>query len=292
MSRWACEKIPKRLFLYWGRNRPLSLMRYLTVKSFVSLNPDWEVHIYYSRDKGREETWSTKEQMGCRVPRNYPNYFSKLQTLERVELVEVSFYSLGIRKRVAEVHKSDLLRWYLFSTFAGVWSDFDIVYIKPMSELMPLLAAEADLFFCTYKKDRRLVYPIGFLGAGEGAGQSFYEEVFERGKKLLKYDPKSIRGYQTFGRFLLEQMLSEKLSSASDDPAVSLLPSEVVYPVRNAHRYYRQQPLSLPPETIGLHWYAGHKASSQMEYTVTERNIQDKAKTSVLLRRMLEIVGD
>ena len=40
--------IPKIAYFYWNDNTPLSYLRYLTLKTFRSLHPDWDVYLYQS----------------------------------------------------------------------------------------------------------------------------------------------------------------------------------------------------------------------------------------------------
>ena len=54
---WHLRKIPKVIYLYWGRNQPLSWMRYMTVYSLSVLNRDWKIKIYYPIKTSFSITW-------------------------------------------------------------------------------------------------------------------------------------------------------------------------------------------------------------------------------------------
>ena len=52
-----------------------------------------------------------------------------------IEKIEVDLNELGVDNRMPESFKADFLRWRLLATAGGLWSDFDIIYFKPMESL-------------------------------------------------------------------------------------------------------------------------------------------------------------
>jgi len=123
--------IPKHLHLYWGGGKKLSYLRYLTVFSFVQLNPDWKITVWYPEKNTNISNWKTNEH--SKYCYNGIDYFYKLidispnVSLEKANMVGFSDLS--------EVHKSDLHRWKILHEIGGWWSDFDILYFKPMASL-------------------------------------------------------------------------------------------------------------------------------------------------------------
>jgi hypothetical protein len=269
---WPLAKVPRVLHLYWGKNRPLSYARFLTAVSFVELNPDWDVRVHYPEEPVAAEPWGTPEQKG---PARYDgwDYFGNLAELRQVELVP-SRIGAGL----PEVPRSDLLRWHLLAEQGGVWSDFDVLWTRPLSEVPIERGERAEALVCLHGWAS-----VGFLASsGEGFGREFHRRVFEEAVRGV-----DAREYQSAGRFAVERVLERLIGSP--DGALVNLPYAVVYPVppHQTARYYEKAPLVLGPETIGLHWFGGHPASVRAEAELREGNVRRFGETSALAREMV-----
>ena len=275
-------KLLKTLHLYWGRNQPLSYLRYLTVISFLKHNPTWTVKVWTaSATPSKDTPWKTGEQPGEYIGYDY---------LEDLYLYrhEINMESIGIPNDIPEVHKSDLLRWYLLGTQGGIWSDFDILYIAPLSD--DIVKGWDGPGLCAYelprgREGKHMFQAIGFLaGAGE-MGKEFFYQLFKRG--LAKIPQTS---YQAFGATLLEKehlpiWEAEKLPLFYIDKAL-------IYPYhscRNVNIYFQPKELS-SPGAIGLHWYAGHPDNGKKAVSITEKNIKEKAIEYSICRKAMEIL--
>lgn len=242
-------KIPKIVYLYWG-NHKLSWLRYLTVKSFIKLNPDWQIKIYYPKTLDLDFHWSTDEHKT-----NYDgqNWWSKLRELPGVEFIEFDIYSLGFRNYYSEVHKSDIFRLWVLYTFGGLYSDFDILFLKPV-----------DL------KDYELVischgdYPTGFMGGVKG--HFLFEQLLEKAK-TIRTDT-----YQRVGPELLVDYFKDK--SWSNELGVWDIPDELIYPYdwQQVEKIFGNGNL---PTGIGLHWFGGSTIAAKWENVLTPQNYKD-----------------
>lgn len=105
------NNVPKVLHLFWGKNKPLSYLRYLTVKSFVKYNPDWgiRVHIPTSPIDSKPRLWPTE------ITSSKFDYFDKLNDIPNVDFIPVES-----TKEIGSVHTSDLLRIKLLHEEGGV----------------------------------------------------------------------------------------------------------------------------------------------------------------------------
>ena len=192
------HKIPKILHLYWGKNVPLTFMRYLTVRSFVHFNPDYDVIVHYPEKSSSAITWTTKEHKFSRS-REIRDYFPDLVQLPRISIRQFNFTEIGVDDKIAEVFKSDFLRWYILGKEGGIWSDFDILYIRPMTALY--VRPGADVGVCCHTTPRRERYhSIGFLFSAIEDGWSFFSDVFKLA--LSHFDPAD---YQSAGRRVLDR---------------------------------------------------------------------------------------
>jgi len=271
--------IPKIMHLYWGRNKPLSYMKYLTALSFSKLNPDWEIRCYTPKKSVSGDLWKDPEQKAYKY--KGPDYFKKLKKIPNLKIYKEDFSKIGIPKDIPEVHRSDLLRLYLLKEYGGLWSDFDILYINPMDRFFANVVAsglreneeQANVYVCYNTRDR--YHSIGFLLGQKEVDYSFYGDLFNRGISLKSSDK-----YQGFGRHLLERYfiyepIIVKLFKKSKKVRVANIPMSIVYLINweLIGRIYSGPTFNFPKSSIGIHWYAGSPISSKYENTMTEKNI-------------------
>jgi hypothetical protein len=244
--------IPRVLFLYWG-GRKLSWLRYLTVVSFAKHNPDWSIKVYYPTQPTVGNSWTTDEQI---VKYTGEDYFDKLS--EYAELIPFDMAELGLGNDRAEVHKSDLFRLWALVKYGGVYSDFDILYTKPMPDI-----SKKKSLYCHHPDNH---YAIGLLACG--AGDSNFNGLLELGK-LATGDK-----YQALGSTLWEKGLENvKLDGWN-------IPESLIY----SHNWYGAEELfteqgKLPKDAIGIHWYGGSITSGNWENLLNEERYTDYEST-------------
>ena len=120
---------------YYWEGSSFSYLHYLSVKSFIDLNPDWTTRIYTPTHLSiAPPEWATPEQKATYT--GY-NYFPNLGELD-VEIIPIDLDEyLGME--TAHIHcvqRSDLFRWKLLAEEGGGWSDSDIIYTKPLFSLL------------------------------------------------------------------------------------------------------------------------------------------------------------
>ena len=237
------------MHFYWGRNKPLSYMRYLSIKSFVDLNPDWRV-ILHSPDKiNYTESWGTREQKSLNPS---VDYYDKLETIVQHKIHDTL-------PDISEVQRSDILRIFLLAN-GGFYSDSDILYTKPMSTFLASVPEDTKAVVCIHPVDG--YHSIGFLGASED------NKTF---KELLKVASAARNtGYQTFGSHLYYEYIYPPFK----EPTYNI-PFETVYPViaLETVRLFQKTPLQLSDNTIGIHWFGGDVFTSRYENNILDSNI-------------------
>jgi hypothetical protein len=235
--------------LYWGRNRPLSWMQFMTAASLVRHNPEWSVWVWYPEETSYVEPWTTGEHQAARG--EYEDWFERLADLPHVELKKIRKESGMLRSgpAVSEVHRSDLWRWQALELWGGFWSDFDILYLKPLEVAIPTTPWSALL---VYHEVRRPYVSIGFMGAS-------FDRVSRQLFSAVKLDAERHvnETYQSAGRWPLQRHANTRTAG------VHWLKPEVLYPVPTKMLQFMYQRLGIhcAPTTIGAHWYAGHPAS-------------------------------
>lgn len=256
---WHFDNIPKKMHCYWGRSRPLSYLRFLTVKSFSQLNPDWEIIVYTDQDTEyvpqswqstsfeKEDTYKGKD------------WFPELEKVEGTEIVEVDFSDTPVANK-HDVFKSDFLRWRLLRDQGGLWSDFDIVYFKPIHYLPENKVHNRGMETILCKYDWLGKYAIGFIMASPN------NLLMDRVCNLFdKYFDET--RFQSGGNELLQQATSTKRRFSNFS---LMLHEKCVYPLLYNSLHKLGDMSERWSESIGFHWYGGAKIMVSAENTVRE----------------------
>lgn len=238
-------RVEKKLHVYWGGGT-LPYIRFLTVKSFMHHNPDWEVKLWLPQQPSVKRTWESREL-------NYPvlcnDCTPSLMALP-VTITEVDFRQFGFENTISEVHKSDFLRLFLLSHEGGLWSDMDIIYFKPMTELAVNIPENKDkqVFVCI----SHYGHSAGFLMAVKG--NKYYELLTTMAKN--NFDPKK---YQGIGATMFNEQLPSLESINIISPAVNIdMDAVYIHDAMHIKDILDGTPPRFTSKSIGIHWYAGH----------------------------------
>jgi hypothetical protein len=244
--------IPKILHLYWGRNLPLSYLRYLTVASWIRYNPDWKVIVGTpTKTTGISRHHDIKDDFY-----SGEDFFDRLEHLPNVEILE---YEWGKDRAFikTEVQRSDIYRWEVVSEHGGLWSDFDIIYFKPM---MCTLESHNKALMIAYRGGGTiyLIHPIGFWGCVKGNG--WIKDIGTRGLNTIKSNPSLMQGA---GAGAIPKRLHYQFAD--------YLPEHVVYPFawNNLVPMLTLPNFNFQPDTIGIHWFGGSPQTMEMEKRIS-----------------------
>ena len=261
------SKIPKRISFFWtGR---MSWMRWLTLDTFVRLNPDWEVHLYVPP----EETiiprhWTSKS--------DDDNSYGGLDYRERLH-PSIQIHTFYPPTRMAAAQMCDLFQWELLSTKGGIYADLDILWLRPMDEIITSYL-DSDILLCLEPD----ILAIGFVGSSPNC--PFFQRVFNRAQILIKRKKPS-PNYQYYGASLLHCMFTggrrcistasvlRHIKSEYPNLQLGLLPPDSIYPFdwQEVHKVFEEvNPVS--NSSLGLHWFGGCPASNHWNNTLTKEN--------------------
>jgi len=221
---WHLSKIPKKAHFYWG-NSILPIDRFLSIASFAANNRDWAVLMHRPLGLAEEldTSWETHEHKKIKSCSTGNCFWDALSKLDNVEVVKHDFDFLG---GMSEVHKSDFLRWELLANDGGLWSDIDILYLRPMDDVYFNVAEpcvvdvdgfkvslEPDIIaevFCASSLEHGGPFnSIGFLMSSPGS-EVFKELCRLRDFTIEKGGAKTLkRDYQSLGRKLLDLMVHQ-----------------------------------------------------------------------------------
>lgn len=251
--------VPKIMHCYWG-GQYLSFLRFMTVYSFWQCNPDWEIHLYEPETVSTVNTWNRSHEFHDYKNIDYKNGLYKIPTIKRKSISDLKF----IKEEYAEVHKSDLLRWYLLSKIGGLWSDMDILYFKPMTSLFcnSIRQRDTETFYATYKVENK--HAIGFLMSN---GKS---EMFKM-VHAISQESYISHNYQCFGADILNKYFRDtsKIKNSFN------LQNDPVYFLQwnNGDLLFEKNGMNfISRYSIGLHWYAGHKLAKGNVQNINHTN--------------------
>ena len=137
------RNIPKICYMYWsGSNMPLLMV--FTVVSFHRLNPDWKIILY--------RTIQRDEDIG-KSPYNYfytgGDYYYLIEKMDFVEIRIIDITEYGIKTEIHAIGASDMFRTKILYEHGGMYSDLDIIWLKPMSEFKNIdCIGDPDDFEC------------------------------------------------------------------------------------------------------------------------------------------------
>lgn len=245
--------IPKVAFFYWGGDF-LPYLNFLTLKSFKKFNPDWDVILFRPTMIYDHKTWATPEH---KIGYAGINYIDQLSSLD-ITIQEFDMASVGISNQIPEILKSDIIRWFLLSKYGGLWSDMDIIYLKPIDDIVVRNANDeiiTDFDIIIQYNSQHRYYPIGFFMSKPDV--NFFNNLHKHANKFL-----NVNDYQCVGSTLvgslhpsIQTIDNVGLTRFSDLYPFLPVPSEL------SKLFY--QDTILDDSVFGIHWYNGAEMSRQ-----------------------------
>ena len=240
---WNLE-VPKILHVYWGGGK-LNYLRFLTVKTFKALNPDWQIIYWCPKDSFTGRSWGPEKGHEAIKDKNFKDYMPDLEKI--TTKMPVDFKAYFPMTNMPEVHKNDYIRIYALFYYGGVWSDMDILYFKPIEALKVNVPEN---------KNKESFVCIGGYGHSTGFNMAIENSEFFRrlyNEVLKQYQPWN---YQCWG----PDLFNKHFKTIQNIPGGVNLSMDVVY----AHDCYHMAelledaPARFNDESIGCHWYGGN----------------------------------
>ena len=262
-NEWHLTKIPKVMHVYFGGRMPW--IRYLTIATFKKHNPDWRVKFYYPDVINPLKTWGTSEH-------KYEDGYEDFGHLAKTAADEAIMIDTGkmFGANISEVHKSDYLRWHLLSTEGGLWSDMDIVYFKPMSNVSFNTSGNAYIDTCICMN--HYGHSVGFLLSSPS--NLFFSEIKKRSNISQAGESYQYMGATLCNRILPVDGKKEKVRRPRHRPRhykppekiweltsnMFNMPMDIVYSYdaeRMNSLFTKEDKSRFSQNSIGCHWYAG-----------------------------------
>ena len=264
------QVVPKKIFFYWG-NPVMSWLRYMTLYSFRKFNPDWEMELHVSHIERRDKYWSENNEQDFHSYKG-KNYLPEVEKLG-VKIKECPVFV----KNAGPSHNSNLFKWNELATNGGIYSDMDILFVEPIEEYYNKIQNLQTGI--SYSADKVVpghggYYSIGFMFSA--GNNRFFKDLFDWTIKHC-----NLNSYQGAGVGSLYSMLEAGQGMRPYHNGLSYIPMGLVYPWRDSQQkdFFNYCHTTLPKETIGIHWYAGHPMAQKFNNSVSEQTLSEYSNT-------------
>ena len=278
---YKVKEIPKILHLYWDKS-PMAWLQTQTVITFHRKNPDWIIRVYVpiqpyviSADKYVPD-YTGKD------------YFYLVTELPYVRIKEIDMLDYGIDPKIHNILQSDIFRYKILYEFGGVWSDFDILWLKSMKYLSKVSVVgkiainRMEASICYYNVGKQRHTNISVLISVPG--HPLYKKLIEETERIQKENQdRNKLLHQEFGTNLLDNLWPNIGDTEKQFTNVSILPYKTFYPysIYELDVLYKQVQLKkIEPDVLCIHWFNGHRLSK--EYINAEIPNPDCSMTKIL----------
>lgn len=257
---WKLSSVPKVAHFFWD-DSPMSFLRWMTLRSFSVLNPEWKLVLHRSFAATRPNWGSShNKQVATEDLRD------RVGDIKNLEIQEEDDEFAGL----PAVQQSDILRnRYLFES-GGIWSDMDILYYRPMDEMLCNIDENATVpnGLCI----EEMWFPIGFMLSSPGS--AFFEQVLRHQESIAKHAGRP--GYQKFGTGVYKSVMATGVHEH-----FPVATTEVYQHMWGAHRRIFQGALNLNLG-VGIHWYGGSDSAALHEPTLTTSTWKSHPMSTVI----------
>jgi hypothetical protein len=213
-------------------------------------NPDWQVILWMPVIPGAVVTWEKGGALDYKL--SCKNYIDELMDLPiKRTYFDISQY--GFNNLISEVHKSDFLRLVLLGTYGGVWADMDILFFKPMTDLLVNILENKDKesFVC----HSHYGYTNAFMMSTEE--NKLFNNLAAAAKNNFNPSEHQCLGLDLFNKYYRELKMMGPLAINIGMDAV------MMHDIIHIEDIYNGSKARFTEGSIGMHWYAGHQLSGK-----------------------------
>jgi hypothetical protein len=264
----------------------MSWLQVQTVVTFYKHNPDWEIRVYIPQQPVVEAKGKyVQDYMGN-------DCFDLIKKLPYVNVIEVDLVRYGIDPKLHSILQSDIFRYLMLYDVGGLWMDFDILWLRPISDIYNIPTkglvptAEMGAFVCKYEPEEKF-HSIGVLISKPK--HPYYKTIIDKCFLILQNNKdRDTLWHQSFGTDLIDQMYPTFESTCKVFPDVVKMPYKTFYPysILDMKTLYKELHLKRlkDPDVLCVHWFNGHRFSK--EYVNADHNINPKCSMSQILALM------
>jgi hypothetical protein len=268
------NNIPKKVYLYWDRPTPMSWLQTMTIDTFIKHNPDWSVNVYVPKQAYTGKPTYIPDYTG-------KDFFGRVENNSLVNIIEVDLKDYCIDIGLHNILRSDILRYRLLYDNGGVWSDFDVVWLKPISYLSTIVGHNNfNATMCVFEKGTKH-HNISILVSSQG--HPFYKVIIDK-CCCIQDSCKVVPDHQEYGTKMWNDLFPDmdKLLESYSDMAKLEYYTFFPYSIFDMDRLYNKIDLSvITDKVMCVHWFNGHTLSKKY---VNENNFNKKCSMSELIK--------
>jgi len=261
----------------------MSKLQVFTIKTFHRLNPKWIINVYTP----------TKAYNGNAVyipVYTGEDYFPLIKKMSFINIINIDLQNYGVSMSMHNILRSDIFRYYILFEYGGVWSDFDVIWLKPLSyinniQTEGLVSVKEMGAMVTLYNTTSGHHNIGVLLSVEK--HPFYKTLIDKTIFIQNNnttDDKAF-GHQEFGSEMWGNLYPDLESITNRFPDVIGFKYETFapYSIFNIDKLYLE--IDLTPikndNVIGVHWFNGHSLSK--EY-INQNKFGDSSSMTKILK--------
>ena len=262
--------IPKILHLYWDRS-PMSRLQVFTIETFRNLNPDWKINVYIPKQKYIGDQEYVPEYTGI-------DCFNLVTDMYLVNIIEFDLIDYGIREDLHNILRSDIFRYHILYNQGGVWSDFDVIWLKPISYIDNIGT------MVVFSEDTKGWHNISVMYSSPK--HPFYENLINETIRLQNLQLE-VYDHQAFGTEMLNVLYPDLESITNNFLDVVGLKYSTFYPygIFELDKLYDQVDLTplYSNNVMCIHWFNGHQLSKDY---VNQNKFGDESSMTKILQQL------
>jgi len=245
------KNIPKIAHLVWFGDQHMPLINVFTITTFHRLNPDWEIKVYTSKQGNKD--FGTLEwippYVGC-------DFFPVIRELDYVEIIEVDFKDFDCPVHAHVIAMTDVFRQQVLFREGGIYSDFDVIWLKPMSYFTELdCIGDPTDFQCT----------VSYFETDHGH-HNVSNIIAEKGSQFLAYTLSQCANmqppysHQAFGTDLFNSLFPHAKDIKFDRMLFLKYETFFPYGIYNLIDLFQRHDIApaYQPNVMAVHWFGGH----------------------------------
>lgn len=252
----------------------MSWLQSITVDTFCKLNPDWEIYVYIPKQAYSGNNSYIPDYIGA-------DFFSRVEKHPVVKIIEINLSDYDIKEDLHNILRSDILRYHLLYNYGGVWSDFDVIWLKPMEHLSIIVGSND--FIITLCLLKGIHHNISILVSVPQ--HPFYKFVIDN-CKLTQNSFKGIPNHQEYGTVMWNRIFPDLTGNniLKEYPGMIDLEYSTFFPysIYEMEKLYNETDLSVITENVMcVHWFNGHELSKKY---VNEDGFNRKCSMTELIK--------
>jgi GT2 family glycosyltransferase len=276
-NKYKLSRIPKKLHLYWDRTSRMSKLQTFTIDSFHRLNPDWPIYIYRP----------IQDYIGS--DSYIPDYagedsFHIVENKEYVNIINIDIRDYGISLDLHNILRSDILRYHLLYNYGGVWSDFDVIWLRPMDyfhNIEYIGNATPDEIGSVVSMRYTTTSEHNISVMMSSVKNEFIKSLVDKTNEIQ--NSSQVRRHQMFGTEMLDRLYPNLSDVTTKFPDVVGLNYETFFPysILNMTALYDRNDLHyINNNVMCIHWFNGNVLSKK--FVNEDGYKKDCSMTSVL----------